>query len=218
MKKRYIIIAIVLVAMFMSISAAATNTNPLLEIGAYFRDFQNSKNLLIDDGKENLAAEYHESKITKAELEFRKRIQGLLDGESSEKLSDHQVIDVIVKGIMQVEEAERLGISATQAEIDSMMQEQKRNYEIPEVKEYLDDHCKGAEITIEEYFSYLEQHAPIYISRQKLQNKIGEQFCAENGLEFTNINPPQEMLDAIDAYIEELFEAHKGEIVYYIDN
>lgn len=219
MKKRTIIIAVALILLVASITVAATNSDPLFQLGEIFRDFQNGQAQPIDgEANENLAAAYHDHQILKAELEFHKRIQMVTNGEASAELSDRQIIENMVKDIIMVEEADRLGIAATQDEVDAMIQEQKRNYEVPEVKEYLDSYCKGAEMTIDEYFSYLEQYAPTYISRQNLRTEIGNQYCEKNGLEYTNINPPQEMLDAIDAYIEELFEAHKGEIVYYIDN
>lgn len=220
MKKQYIIIiAIFLLLTPLVISAAANDDSVLMQAGKYLRDFWNSEaQPAANDASEQLAAVYHEQAITKSAVELHRRTRMLLLDETSDDDSDYQIIQMIVESMILVEEAERLGLGATQEEINAMVEEQKRNYEIPEVKEYLDEYCLGAEITTEEYFAYIEQIAPSYISKQKLRDEIGRQYCEEHGLEFTEINPPQEMLDAIDAYIEDLFNSHKDEIIYYIDD
>ena len=49
----------------------------------------------------------------------------------------------------------------------------------------------------------------------KLLDAVGKQYCDEHGLTFTKVNPPQEMLDARDAYVAQLFAQAEGDITYY---
>lgn len=220
MKKKYILIALTLVFItVLAVSVVASDNGIMEQAGEYFRDFLNSGVQPVNDGNTDIGivATYHDQSITAATLEFHKHTRALLLDAPAEGYSDSQIIQMLLEDMMLVEEAESRGLAATNEEIEALVQEQRTNYEIPEVKAYLDEYCLGAEISIEDYFSYVEQIAPSYLSKQKLRNEIGRQYCEEHGLEFTNINPPQEMLDAIEAYIDELFEANKGDIVYYID-
>ena len=47
---------------------------------------------------------------------------------------------------------------------------------------------------------------PHYILRQKLRDALGQEYCAQHGLEFTKVNPPQEMLDYLSRYLEGLLD------------
>ena len=220
MKKSWII-AIMLLIIFIicSVSVMASDNNALMEAGQYLKEFlSNTKQISETNDPDAIAAIYHDNIITKALIEHRRKTSGLLQTESVEYLSDYQIVNLLVRNMMIVEEAERLGLSATQAEIDNMLNETKQTFESAAVRDAMDVYFKSAGITMEEYFVLLEESVPAMIASNKLRTEIGKQYCEKNGLEYTNINPPQEMLDAIDAYIEELFEAHKGEIVYYIDN
>lgn len=44
------------------------------------------------------------------------------------------------------------------------------------------------------------------------------QFCQEHGLDYTTVNPPKELTEAVEQAIEELIEAQAGEIQYYLDD
>ena len=118
---------------------------------------------------------------------------------------------------MLVEEAEKLGLSATNSEIEEMVNAAKLSYEIPEGKELLDQYCKGAEISIEEYYEILRAQAPSTIARQKLKDYIGKEYCIKNGIKFTKVNPSPDMVEAVDQYIQKLFDSNKKHITYYID-
>lgn len=71
--------------------------------------------------------------------------------------------------------------------------------------------------TLEEYFELLEKQAPRAIARQKLLDAFGQEYCEENGLTFTKVNPPAEMVEAREAYVDELMTKAAGEITYYTD-
>ena len=85
----------------------------------------------------------------------------------------------------------------------------------PEGKEMMDQYCEEVNLTIDEYFKYLEEQAPRTIARQKLLDAVGKEYCEEHGLNFTKVNPPKEMIDARDAYVAELFSQAQGDIIYY---
>lgn len=197
------------------IATAASEVDIHHSIGQIWGEYLNNKNQSSrSDVPANAVASYGGITITEFEVEYQRKL-GLLT--SDESLTDMQIIDEMIKGQMVKHEAERLGLSATAEEIQAYMEAVKASYDYPEGKEIVDGYCEGAGITVEEYYSIVEENLPAIISKQKLRNEIGRQYCEEHGLEFTNINPPQEMLDAIEAYIDELFETHKGDIVYYID-
>ena len=44
-----------------------------------------------------------------------------------------------------------------------------------------------------------------------------EEYCQEHGLEYTTVNPPKELTEAVDQAMEELIEAQAGEIQYYLN-
>ena len=115
---------------------------------------------------------------------------------------------------MLVEEAENLGLAATDAEIEEMVDAVKAAYDIPEGKEIVDAYCAGAGISVESYFDIVRERAPRIIARQKLKDYVGQQFCAEHGIEFTKVNPPEEVLTAEQNYIEDLFAARAANINY----
>ena len=199
--------------------SASSEDSLFYATGKTLKDYYNNIASMSDnEGESNIAAIYHNKTISWAVIEQNRNARMLFTEEGTEQWTDREVINAIVEGMIMVEEAERIGVAATQEEIDSMVEGTKLNYEIPEVKELLDDYCAGAEISIEYYFELLEQHAPAIISKQKLRNEIGRRYCEEHGLEFTNVNPPQEMMDAIDIYIDDLYETYKGDIIYYIDD
>ena len=70
---------------------------------------------------------------------------------------------------------------------------------------------------LSEFIAYLEEQAPRSIARQKLLNAVGEEFCEQNGLTFTKVNPPKELVKAKEDYVDDLFEQAQDEIIYYTD-
>lgn len=115
---------------------------------------------------------------------------------------------------MLVEEAENLGLAATDAKIEEMVDAVKAAYDIPEGKEIVDAYCAGAGISVETYFAIVRERAPRIIARQKLKDYVGQQYCMEHGIEFTKVNPPEEILTAEQDYMEELFASHSANITY----
>lgn len=131
--------------------------------------------------------------------------------------SDQELLRQLVENMVLEEEAARRGLVATQDEIDDMVQSVKDSYELPEGKEILDNYCKNAGITLEQYFDQVQEVAPSILARRKLETALGEEYCQEHGLEYTTVNPPKELTEAVDQAMEELVQAQAGEIQYYLD-
>ena len=99
-----------------------------------------------------------------------------------------------------------------------MVQSVKDSYELPDGKEILDNYCKNAGITLEQYFDQVREVAPSILARRKLETALGEEYCQEHGLEYTMVNPSKELTEAVDQAIEELVQAQSDEIQYYLED
>lgn len=166
----------------------------------------------------SIVASYNGHDITIEVVEHHRKMNVYRSEEAAKEYdTDIQIVNRIIESILLLEEAERLGLSATDAEIEEMVANTTGVYAMPEGKERIDAYCEGAGITVDKYFELLREQVPRVIARQKLKDAVGKQYCEENGLTFTKVNPPKEMIQAQDAYIQELFEKHKKDIVYYIE-
>ena len=132
--------------------------------------------------------------------------------------SDPELLRQLVENLVLEEEAKRRGLAATQDEIDDMVQSVKDSYELPDGKEILDNYCKNAGITLEQYFDQVREVAPSILARRKLVTALGEEYCRQHGLEYTTVNPPQELTEAVEQAMEELIQAQADEIHYYLED
>lgn len=132
--------------------------------------------------------------------------------------SDPELLRQLVENLVLEEEAKRRGLAATQDEIDDMVQSVKDSYELPEGKEILDNYCKNAGITLEQYFDQVREVAPSILARRKLETALGQEYCQEHGLEYTTVNPPKELTEAVEQAMEELVQAHADEIQYFLED
>ena len=132
--------------------------------------------------------------------------------------SDQELLRQLVENLVLEEEAKRRGLAATQDEIDDMVQSVKDSYELPEGKEILDNYCKNAGITLEQYFDLVREVAPSILVRRKLETTLGKEYCQEHGLEYTTVNPPKELTEAVEQAMEELIQAQADEIQYFLED
>lgn len=132
--------------------------------------------------------------------------------------SDQELLCQLVDNMVLEEEAKRRGLAATQDEIDDMVQSVKDSYELPDGKEILDNYCKNAGITLEQYFDQVREVAPSILARRKLETTLGEEYCREHGLEYTTVNPPKELTEAVDQAVDKLIQAQADEIHYYLED
>lgn len=160
-------------------------------------------------------AKYKDTEITRSLVDHWKEVKRQLGGGA---VSDKDMVDEILVNTIMLDEAESRGLSVSQEEIDAMLQSQHDNYEnYEEIRTIIDDYCKEQNLTTEQYFSVLEEQVPRSILRQKLRDALGQEYCAEHGLEFTKVNPPQEMTDYVDAYLDGLLDTYSAYIKYNID-
>lgn len=219
MNKRTLItcicISLCLLFAFSGVAYAATGESIFSLAGKYYRAAQGTVGL-SEANSNTIIASYNGHNITVAMVEYNRNMNILRDEASASKHdSDLEIAEQLIANIILAEEAEKLGLSATKAEIDLMVENAIRSYSIPEGKAILDDYCAGAGISFEEYIELLREQAPNVIARQKLKNEIGKQYCEQKGIKYTHVNPPVDMIRAQEKYIAELIEQHKDDIVYY---
>lgn len=70
-------------------------------------------------------------------------------------------------------------------------------------------------ITTEQYFDTVAEQLPRVMLRQRLRDTLGQGYCQQRGLEFTKVNPPEQMTEYVDQYLDGLLQAHRSEIKYY---
>lgn len=132
--------------------------------------------------------------------------------------SDPELLRQLVENLVLEEEATRRGLAATQGELDDMVQSVKDSYELPKGKEILDNYCKNAGITLEQYFDQVREVAPSILARRKLETALGEEYCREHGMEYTTVNPPKELTEAVEQAVDKLIQAQADEIHYYLED
>ena len=222
MKKKHFFFAIVicvgLFTTFLMGASASENSSIYKLMGEYFKEAREEDSAGVTVADESLPlAEFHGEKIYQADVEYYNNINNLSSAEVTNTQTTQETLTEILQNVVLFEEAERLGYTATQTEINAMVDNAKLAYSLPEGKVLIEQYCEGANITVDEYFEYLKVQAPRVIARQKLLNAVGMKFCEENELTFTKINPPEELVKAQEAYIADLFAQAESEIIYHID-
>ena len=161
-----------------------------------------------------IIATYKDQEISQSLMEYEKQNMELIGGGS--EVSDRDATNRPLMNLAMLDEAKSLGISVTNDEVNDALSAQHKNYdEIEEVREYIDDFCAAAGITIEQYFSIIEDQLPRVILRQKLRDELGKEYCEQHNLEFTKVNPPQQMQEYVDNYLNNLLTKYSAEITYY---
>ena len=213
MKKKYIIVLIIAICAVLTIGIAALAgyDSDAMRAGAAYREAS-------EDSSGKVAAVYHGEEILMSVVQYEKDMLFMRDasGQASRQ-SERDIVDRIVESMIMLDEAEKRGLLATNEEIAEMVENTKHAYEMPDGKKQMDEYFEAAGLTADEYFAQIEQQAPNVIARQKLRDQIAEEYCKEHGMEYTKVNTPQEVLDAVDNYIASLLEEGKKDIIYYID-
>ena len=212
-KKTGVVAAVVLTVAVLGAAAYVamdSEESALFAIGRYFSSAKNANSTTV-------AATYKEHEILISEIEYNRNVNAVTGKDSAKSYgTDKEIADRIIENLIMVEEAQRRGLAATEEEIESMMDSVRESYEIPAGKEIVDQYCQGAGITLEQYYENVRGQLPGIIARLKLKEAVGREYCAETGIEYTNVNPPPEMKEAQDQYVAELLEAHKDDIVYFV--
>ena len=161
-----------------------------------------------------VVATYKDTQIHESLVAYEKQNQINVTGDKT--VSDADALDQILLNLIMLDEAEQRGLSVTQEEVDAELAGQRKNYEeYEEVRSYIDDYCTKMGITTEQYFDMVAEQLPRRMLRQRLRDTLGQEYCAQHGLEFTKVNPPEQMTKYVDQYLDNLLEAHRSEIKYY---
>ena len=166
---------------------------------------------LHPDPDAGIAAVYDGQVITMEAVAHNRQLTVLMGGADR---TDYEVVNDIITSLILLEEAERLGLSATQAEIDALVDQTVAAYTLPDGKKIVDAYLAEYALTFDAYLDQIRSQAPRTIAIQKVKDQIAREYCEANHLEFNKGNLPAGASAAIDARIAELFEQNKDKIVY----
>lgn len=210
MKRKVIIAVIISLILCLSIgSIIARGNSTAFDAGEALSDSLNTGEII---------ASYNGYDVTSAEVDAQKKLLYTIDEAERTKIKDDgDIVKMLVENKILQEEAERLGFAATAAEIEEMVNMQKEAYAIPEGKEFLDEYCSGAGITIDEFYEIIREKAPGIISRQKMENDFRDEYCVEHNIERDTLTPAErtEVNTAWDTYRGEIISEHSLDVNYY---
>ena len=160
-----------------------------------------------------VVASYGETEIRRSLIDYEKQNQQALSGGKA--VSDQEAVDQLLENLAMLDESEHLGLSVSQEEVDEAFAAQQQNYEeYEDVRTAVDAWCKQVGVAPDGYFAAIRDQLPRVILRQKLRNELGREYCAEHGLEFTKVNPPEDMQRYVENYLEGLLDTYRADITY----
>ena len=146
-------------------------------------------------------------------MDYEKQNLQALNG--NQEVTDREAAEQLLLHLAMLDEAEQLGLSVTQEEVDAAFAVQKQNYEnSDEVRQYIDDWCEQTGVTADDYFRAVQEQLSRVMLRQKLRDALGEAYCKEHGLTFTKVNPPAEMESYVQDYLDGLLQKYSSKITY----
>lgn len=160
-----------------------------------------------------VAATYGETQIRQSLVDYEKQNLQAMNGNQT--VTDREAAEQLLLNLAMLDEAEQLGLSVTQEEVDAAFAVQKQNYEnSDEVRQYIDDWCEQTGVTLDDYFRAVQEQLSRVMLRQKLRDALGEAYCNEHGLTFTKVNPPAEMESYVQDYLDGLLKKYSSKITY----
>lgn len=205
-KKRVVLLVAVIAAIIgLLVYAAANDASILRQYGISIRE-QKDKS---DDTK--VVASFREYDFTEKDINVRLAMNRATGGEMAEKDTTEEVVEQLVIGKLMLDEAEKMGLTATEEEVERELSNLKEGYNsTPEAKEMIDEYCAGAGITLEEYWAEIEQSMPDLVSRGKLQNAMYEAFLAEHP-----DASQEELLVYWNDFRIQLLDQYRDEIIFH---
>lgn len=206
--KLVVVTGLIFIALFATLTIVnAVSDNFLL--GELFK-----KN--AEKGDSDVIAEINGAMITAADIEREMKINEIT---GIEKKSEADVLNDLILKQIYLSEAEKLGLLPDAEECAEFVNGQKQFYEeSSELAAIVDEYCKGAGMTLEEYWLDLEKRAPRVIARTKVYNRFHDEYYERNGLE-KNVVRTQEELNDFNAeyqkYREALLAEYDEYILYY---
>lgn len=148
MQKKFIPFVTVVTLLFIGLGiyvSASRSRTPMQMMGDAYATASSKTNAPV-------VATFKDKQITQSVVDYEKQNMAVMNGNTS--VSDKQALDHLLQNIAMLDEAERMGLSVTQDEVDYELSGQRKNYdEYEEVREIVDSFCKSAGITTEEYYS-----------------------------------------------------------------
>lgn len=159
------------------------------------------------------AATYGKTQIRQSLVDYEKQNLQAMNGNQT--VTNREAAEQLLLHLAMLDEAEQLGLSVTQEEVDAAFAVQKQNYETnDEVRQYIDDWCEQTGVTADDYFRAVQEQLSRVMLRQKLRDALGEAYCKEHGLTFTKVNPPAEMESYVQDYLDGLLKKYSSKITY----
>lgn len=164
--------------------------------------------------KKQTAATYKDYTVTMADISYNQKT----DENSYTVESDFDIAKRLITNDILRDEAERKGLTATDAEIENSIDGVRESYAIPEGKAEVDKYLAATGQTFDEYLDTLRAMFPAMLERQKLKEWFGRDWCGKNGLEYKQGKSwnNSELTMAWEIYCDRLYSAHSGEIIYYV--
>lgn len=163
---------------------------------------------------QDIVATYKENSITQGQIDSRETANDMADSPDVQAMTDREITDSIITGFMLLEEAEDRGLAATAAEIEDTIVLLKGQYdEYPETKTSIDDFCRSAVITIDQYWLQVEDTMYGSISRSNLKAALRAEYEAG---EWTPYSEEPDFDAAYEAYRTDLL-AENSEFITYFD-
>ena len=121
-----------------------------------------------------VVASYGETEIRRSLVDYEKQNQQALSGGKA--VSDQEAVDQLLENLAMLDEAEHLGLSVSQEEVDEAFAAQQQNYEeYEDVRTAVDAWCKQVGVAPDGYFAAIRDQLPRVILRQKLRDALVSQ-------------------------------------------
>jgi hypothetical protein len=217
MKKRFAIILGSILAVAIVISVCA------LSLGDDISFFESLGIISKTRNDDTIVAEYNGFKVTQAMIDTQRSATDLSGDDvqpdaNMKDDSDRAIIDRLITGRMLTDEAEARGVAATQEEMGENLATLKGAYEqYDDVKHMIDDYCKGASISIDEYWKQVYDQSYGRISRTNLKIALCKEYCGEIGYtgDYEDKMQTEEFENRYNEYKTNLLNSHKSDIQYY---
>lgn len=185
--------------------------NDYTSAGAALRDAMDQ----AEAEKENIAARYKDKTVSWTEVDYAKETAFLHD--ESYQTTDKEIVDHLLRGMILVEMAEERGLAATEDEIEDLLDNTRRAYEIPEGKEMIDAYCQGLKLSFEEYLELLRSQAYETISMQKMRDQMAKELCEKYDIEYEKDRLPEKVETELEAVLDALVDEHSSDIEYFLE-
>ena len=149
-----------------------------------------------------LAAVYGGVEIRRADLE---KLRATAEAGEAE-LSDRELAERAVRALIITEEAERLGVAASEEEAERLAALTLQSFAWGYGREEMEAVYADKGLTEEEYYAVLKQRAYHSLSELGLRSCLGREYCREQGVEYRPGDTDGPMQAAVEEYMDALVQ------------